>query len=76
MRREDWQEWAETYDTRNQGYLDHGTLKLVRPEQGAKVIGTTTRTEYNVTNAVFKKSKIRLCDTGNQQKEGVHLQLG
>ncbi len=48
----------------------------MRPEQGAKVIGTTTRTEYKVTNGVFKKRKVRLCVMGNQPKEGVHFQLG
>ena len=39
------------------------------------MLGTTTRTEYTVTNGVFKKHKVLLCVMGNQQKEGVHYQL-
>ena len=46
MSREDRQEWAETYESEYQGFYDQRTLKVVRPEPGAKVIGTTTRTEY------------------------------
>ena len=76
MSREDRQEWAEAYDSEYQGFLEHGTLKMVRLEQGDKKLGTTTRTEYKVTNWVFKKRKMRLCVMGNQQKEGVHYQLG
>jgi hypothetical protein len=49
MSREDRQEWADAYDSEYQGFYDHGTLKVVRPEPGAKVIGTTTRTEYKPT---------------------------
>ena len=69
MSREDGQEWAEAYDSEYQGFLKHGALQLVWPEQGAKVIGTTTRTEYKVTNGVFKKHKVLLCVMGNQLKE-------
>jgi hypothetical protein len=68
MRREDCQEWAEAYDSEYQGFYDHGTLKVVRPEPGAKVIGTTTRTEYKVVNGVFKKHKVWLCVMGNQKR--------
>ncbi len=71
MRREYRQEWAEAYDSEYQGFYDHGTLKVVRPEPGAKVIGTTTQTEYKVVNVVFKKRKVRLCVMGNQQDNGV-----
>ncbi len=46
------------------------------PELGAKVISTTTRTEYKVVNGVFKKRKVRLCVMGNQQENGVHFHLG
>ena len=76
MSREDRQEWAEAYDSEYQGFVEHGTLKIVRLEPGDKILGTTTRTEYNVTNWVYKKRKVRLCIMGNQQKEGVHYQLG
>ncbi len=74
MRREDRQEWAEAYEGEYQGFYDHGTLKVVRLEPGAKVIGTTTRTEYKVVNGMFKKRKA-VCD-GNQQDNGVHFQFG
>ena len=40
------------------------------------MIGTTTGTEYKVTNGVFKKHKVLHCVKINQQKEGVHYQLG
>jgi hypothetical protein len=47
MSREDQQEWASAYDLEYQGFLQHGTLKLALPYLGgAKVIGTTTSTEY------------------------------
>ena len=76
MSREDRQEWAEAYDSEYQGFLEHGTLKIVRLEPGAKILGTTTRTEYKATNGDFKKRNVRLCFMVNQQKEGVHYQLG
>jgi hypothetical protein len=57
-------------------FLQHGTLKMVLPEPGAKVICTTTCTKYTVVNGVFKKRKVRLCVMGNQQKEGIYYQLG
>ena len=47
MSREDRQEWAEAYDSEYQGFLEHGTLKIVRLKpQGDKILGTTTRSEY------------------------------
>ena len=76
MSREERQEWAEAYDLEYQGFLEHGTLKIVLLEQGAKILGTTTRTEYKVASGVFKKRKVRLCVMRNQQKKGVHYQLG
>ena len=72
MQRIDRQEWAEAYDAEYQGFLEHGTLKIVRPEPGVKILGTTTRTEYKVVNGALKKRKVRLCALGNQQKEGIH----
>ena len=76
MRRVDRQEWAEAYDKEYQGFVEHGTLKIVRPVPGVKILGTTTRAEYKVVNGVLKKRKIRLCAMGNQQKEGVHYKAG
>ena len=61
MQREDQQEWAEAYDKEYQGFIEQGTLKIARPENGAKVLDTTTRADYKVTNGVFDKRKIRLC---------------
>ena len=65
VKREDQQEWAETYDSEYQGFLEHGTLQIVRLEPGDKILGTTTRTEYKVTNGVFKKLKVLLCVMGH-----------
>jgi hypothetical protein len=76
MQREDRQEWAEAYDKEYQGFIEQGTLKIAKPEKGAKVLDTTTRADYKVTNGVFDKRKIRLCVCGNQQVEGVHYQAG
>ena len=76
MSREDRQEWAEAYDSEYQGFLEHGTLKVVRFKPGDKILGTTTRTEYKVVNGVFKKRKVLLCVMENQQEKGVHYQLG
>ena len=67
MSREDRREWAEAYDSEYQGFLEHGTLKIVRLKpQGDKILGTTTRTEYKVVNGVFTKRKVLLCVMGNQ----------
>ncbi len=35
--------------------------KIARQEKGAKMLDTTTRANYKVTNGVFNKRKIRLC---------------
>jgi hypothetical protein len=70
MWREDRELWAEAYDKEYQGFVQHGTLKIERPPPGAKILGTTTWTDYKVVNSVFQKCKVRLCAMGNQQKEG------
>jgi hypothetical protein len=71
MSREDRQEWAEAYDSEYQGFYDHRTLKVVQQEPGAKVIGTTTHTEYEMVKRVFKKRKVLRCVMGNQQEQGL-----
>ena len=76
MSREDRQEWATAYMEEYQGFHEQGTLKVARPEPGAKILDTTTRADYKVTNGVFGKRKIRLCVCGNQQVEGVHYNAG
>ena len=59
-----------------QGFYEQGTLQVARPEPGSKILDTTTRADYKVTNGVFDKRKIRLCVCGNQQQEGVHYDSG
>ena len=76
MTREDRQEWGEAYLKEHQGFIEQGTFKVARPPKGAKVLDTTTRADYKVTNGVFEKRKIRLCVCGNQQEEGVHYNSG
>ena len=39
MRRKDWQEWAEAYDVEHQGFYEHQTLTISRPEPDAKILG-------------------------------------
>jgi hypothetical protein len=51
---------AKAYDSEYQGFFVYGTLKMVLPEPVAKVMGTTTQTEYKAINGVFKKRKVRL----------------
>jgi hypothetical protein len=63
-------------DKEYQGFIEEGTLKIARPEKGAKVLDTTTRADYKATNGVFDKRKIRPCVCGNQQDEGVHYKSG
>jgi hypothetical protein len=76
MSREDRQEWAEAYDAEHQGFYEHRILKIARQEPDAKILGTTTRTEYKTVHGQFTEHKVRLCVMGNQQKQGVHYQLG
>jgi len=45
MSREDKHEWAEAYMAEYQGFLTQGTLKIVKPEKGAKILDTTTRAD-------------------------------
>jgi hypothetical protein len=52
MRREDRELWAEAYDKEYQGFVQHATLKIERLPPGAKILGTTIRTEYKVVNGV------------------------
>jgi hypothetical protein len=64
------QEWAEAHDAEHPGFYEHQTLNIQRPQPLAKILGTTTCTEYKTVNAVSRKRKARLCVLGNQQKEG------
>ncbi len=58
MGREDRQEWAEAYDAEHQGFNEHQTLTISRPEPDAKILGTITRTEYKTVNGQFTKRKV------------------
>ncbi len=58
LRRSDKERWLEAYDKEYQGFVQHGTLKIERPPPGAKILGTTTLTEYKVVNGVFQKCKV------------------
>jgi hypothetical protein len=73
MQRKDRQEWAEAYDEEYQGFIEQETLEIARPGKGAKVLDTTTRANYVVTNVVFDKRKIRLCVCCNQQTLSKHF---
>ncbi len=57
MYREDRQERAAAYMEEHQVFHEQGTLKIARPEPGAKILDTMTRTDYKVTNSVFEKRK-------------------
>ncbi len=48
MMREDQQELAEACDKEYQGFIEQGTLKIARPEKGAKVLDTTMHAGYKV----------------------------
>jgi hypothetical protein len=60
MQREDWQDWLEAYDKEYQGFIEQGALKIARPEKGANVLDTNTRTDYKMANGGFDKRKILL----------------
>ena len=74
MRRIDRQEWAEAYDKEYQGFLEHGTLKIVRAEPGVKFLGTTTRTEYKVVRSA--RFAYAPWGTWKNKKEGIHYKAG
>ena len=44
--RSDAKEWREAYFKEYQGMMDRGAVKAVKPPQGAKILGTSTRQEY------------------------------
>ncbi len=52
-----------------------GVFETFRMEKGMKIMGMTTRTEYEVTNGEFGKCKVRLCSSRDQQVEGLRLQF-
>jgi hypothetical protein len=70
MSREDSREWQEAYFKEYKGMMDCGAVQAVKPPPGAKILGTTTRTEYKTSNGIFDKRKVRMCVRGDQQVEG------
>ncbi len=69
MSREDSREWQEAYFKEYKGMMDRGAVQAVKPPPGAKILGTTTRTEYKTSNDIFDKRKVRMCVRGDQQVE-------
>jgi hypothetical protein len=72
MSREDSREWQDAYFKFKEykGMINRGAVRAVKPPPGAKILGTTTRTEYKTSNGIFDKRKVRMCVRGDQQVEG------
>ena len=69
MSRKGKHEWAEAYMAEYQGFLTQGTLKIGKPEEGAKVLDTTTCADYKVTNIVFDKEKFACVSAASSKKK-------
>ncbi len=52
MSRLDREEWDDAYRAEYQGFVDRDAFDIVKPPPGAKILGTTTVTEYKKTNGV------------------------
>ena len=50
-----------------QGFKDRDAVRIVVQPLGAKILGSTTSTEYKTDQGVLQKSKVRLCARGDQQ---------
>ena len=70
---QDRQEWANACVQEFRGFKERNTFAVVIPEPGAKIMGTTTRTEYKTDNDVFQKRKVCMCVRGDQQRDGEHF---
>ena len=55
MSRKDAAEWMETYWKEYQGLKDRDAVRVVIPPQGTKVLGSTTRIDYEVKQGVLQK---------------------
>ena len=68
MNREDASEWMElmgAYRKEYQGFKDRDAVRVVIPQRGAEVLGSTSYTDYKVGQGVLKlKLKVRLCAQG------------
>ena len=67
--REDAQQRMDAYFKEYKGMMDRGAVKAVKPQPGAKFIGTTTRLGYKSDNSVCSKRKCRMY-VRDQQVEG------
>ena len=50
-----------------QGFKDRDVVRIFVPPPGAKILGSTIRTEYKTDQGVPQKRKVRLCTRGDQQ---------
>jgi hypothetical protein len=66
------QAWAAAYNSEYIGFKERGVFKVVKPEQGVKILDALTRLEYKEDNGEFIKCKARLCARGDQQVDGVN----
>ena len=81
MTREDRQEWAAACTEEHQGFREQGTLQVARPEPGAKILDTTMRADYKVTNGVLTNEKSDCACAGISRRNefttilGIYTQL-
>ena len=61
----------EAYRKEYQGFKDRDAVRMVILPRGAKVLGSTTRVDYEVEHGVLQKRKVRFCARGDQQVYGV-----
>ena len=47
-------------------------MRLVIPPRGAKVLGSSTSSDYKVEQGQLQKRKVRLCSRGDQDIYGVN----
>ena len=56
----------EAYQKKYQGFKDRDAVRVVIPLCGAKVLGSTTRTDYKVEQGGFRSAKYVCVHEGNQ----------
>ena len=61
----------EAYRKEYQEFKERDAARVVIPPRGAKVLGSTTRTNHKVEQGVLQKRKVRLCARGDQQAYGI-----
>ncbi len=68
MTRPDTQEWAEAYNKDYMGIKQRSVFKTVLMKKWMKLMGMATCMEYEVSNCVFSKHKVRLCTMRTHRK--------